>query len=107
MISGIDILSARLYNNVVQPKKCFVMKKVISSSNLRSNLFDVLETVETDQDYLLVTKKGKPVSAIVNLDYFEDLLALKSPEYLESVKEARESYKKGEKYTFDEVFGEL
>ena len=83
------------------------MKKVISSSNLRSNLFDVLETVEADQDYLLVTKKGKPVSAIVNLDYFEDLLALKSPEYLESVKEARENYKKGEKYTLDEVFGEL
>jgi len=84
------------------------MKKLLSSTNLRTNLFDVLDAIDAkDEKYLLVTKNGRPVSALVNLDYFEDLLALKSVEYKNSVKEARKNYKKGETYDFEDVFGEL
>jgi hypothetical protein len=36
----------------------------------------------------------------------EDLLASASPEYLESIKEARNDYKKGRIYTHNEVFKE-
>ena len=42
-----------------------------------------------------------------NLDFFEDLLALSSPEYLTSIKEAREEYKNGEFLTHEQVFGQL
>jgi hypothetical protein len=39
-------------------------------------------------------------------EYFlENLLAATSPEYLESIKEAREDYRKGRLYSHDEVFG--
>jgi len=34
----------------------------------------------------------------------EDILALSSPEYLESIKEARQDFKEGKTKTFDEVF---
>ena len=44
---------------------------------------------------------------IVNLDFFEDLLALSSPKYLKSIKQAREDYQKGRLYSHKEVFGTL
>jgi hypothetical protein len=35
----------------------------------------------------------------------EDILASSSPEYLKTIREAREDYKKGRVYSHDEVFG--
>lgn len=83
------------------------MIQTIPTTTLRNNLADVLEEVAKKRKYLLVTKKGNPVSALVNLDFFEDLLALSSPKYLKNIKQAREQYKKGEYYTHEEVFGKL
>lgn len=37
--------------------------------------------------------------------FLEDLLAATSPEYLESIKEARNDYKAGRTKTHEEVFG--
>lgn len=37
--------------------------------------------------------------------FLEDLLAATSPEYLESIKEARTDYKAGRTKTHEEVFG--
>ena len=37
--------------------------------------------------------------------FLEDLLAATSPEFLESIKEARRDYKEGRVKTHDEVFG--
>jgi hypothetical protein len=37
--------------------------------------------------------------------FLEDLIASTSPDYLESIKEARADYKKGRVKTHDEVFG--
>lgn len=38
--------------------------------------------------------------------FIEDLLAAVSPEYLESIREAREDYKEGRVYSHEDVFGE-
>lgn len=43
-------------------------------------------------------KKGERVS------FVEDLVAAASPEYIKSIAEAREDYKKGRTYTHNEVF---
>lgn len=83
------------------------MNMAVTTTTLRDNLADVLEEVSKNREYLLVTKRGNPVTALVNLDFFEGLLALTSPKYAESIKEAREEYKRGEIYTHEEVFGEL
>ena len=81
--------------------------KTIPSTTLRDNLADALENVATSGEYLLITKKGKPVSALVNLDFFEDLLANSSPKYLMSVQEARADYDAGNTSTHEDVFGAL
>lgn len=84
------------------------MPGVIQTTTLRNNLSDILKTIEKKKDYLLVTERGKKARAVlVNLDFFEDMLALNSPSYLKSIKEARRQIKKGEYFTHNEVFGEL
>ncbi len=79
---------------------------VVTTTTLRNNFADSLKEA-IKKDYLLVTRRGKIVSALVSIDLFEDLLALKNRKYLASIKKAREEYQKGEIFTHEEVFGEI
>ncbi|OGY27747.1 MAG: hypothetical protein A2Z42_02795 [Candidatus Woykebacteria bacterium RBG_19FT_COMBO_43_10] len=81
--------------------------KVISSTNFRNHLADVIDAVDENQEYMLVTERGEPRAALVNIDFFEDLLMANSPEYIKSIEEAREDYKAGRVYTHEQVFGDL
>ncbi|MFH1023291.1 MAG: type II toxin-antitoxin system Phd/YefM family antitoxin [Planctomycetota bacterium] len=83
------------------------MLKQVDTSTLRDHLRDVLEDVSQTRDYVLITRRSKPVSAMVNLDFFEDLLALSIPDYLKGVREAREDYRKGRVAAHRDVFGKL
>ncbi|MBU3935187.1 type II toxin-antitoxin system Phd/YefM family antitoxin [Patescibacteria group bacterium] len=77
----------------------------ITTTTLRNNLADAIDEV-TKKNYLLVAKRGKITSALVNIDLFEDLVALSNKKYLASIKRAREEYKKGDIFTHQQVFGE-
>lgn len=80
--------------------------KTISASILRSNLAAALDSVDSN-DVLIVTRRGKKERAIVDIDKYEDLLAASDPNYLKSIKKAREDYKKGEVVSFNDAFGNL
>jgi len=80
---------------------------IISSSQLRSNFSDTLKKIRGKKEFVLVSHRGKLDSAIVDIDLFEDLLELRNPKYIESIKEAREQAKRGKVYTFDQVFGNI
>lgn len=80
---------------------------VISATVLRNNLADAINEISKKRDYLLVSKRGKVDSALVNIDLFEDLLALANKKYLNSVKKARREYKEGEVFTHERAFGEI
>jgi len=43
----------------------------------------------------------------VDIDMLEDILELSDSKYLKSIRESREQYKKGEYYSFEEVFGNI
>ena len=79
---------------------------IVSSTTLRNNLADSLKKVKKDK-YLLVSHRGKINTAIVDIDMLEDILELSDSEYLKSIQESREQYKKGEYYSFEEVFGNI
>lgn len=83
------------------------MTQVVSSTTLRNNLAEAIDHVSRKAGYLLVTRKGKVASALVNVDLFEDLLALKSQKYVASIKQARAEVKRGEVFSHKDVFGEL
>jgi len=80
---------------------------VITTTVLRNNLADSLNEIKNKKDYLLVAKKGKITSALVNIDLFEDLLALVNKKYVASIKKARKEYEEGNFLTHDQVFGKV
>lgn len=80
---------------------------VITTTVLRNNLSDSLKEITTKKDYLLISKKGKVTSAIINIDLLEDLLSLASKEYKASIKKARKEYEEGKVFTHEQVFGEI
>lgn len=80
---------------------------IINTTVLRNNLASALEEVQKKNKYLLIARKKKITSAIVNIDLFEDLLALANKKYVNSIKEAREEYEKGDIFTHEQAFGEI
>ena len=80
--------------------------KTINISKLRDNLADALDAVSEDE-VLIITRRGKKEKAIIDIDKLEDLLSANDPEFLRSIADAREQIKRGEVYTFEEVFGGL
>ncbi len=79
----------------------------IPATTLRNHLADALHSLRGRNKFLLVTRKNRPVSALVDIDLFEDLLAAASPEYRKSIREARRDYREGRLLTHAEVFGKL
>ena len=80
---------------------------IVNATVLRNHLADSLKQVDKKKNYLLVAKKGKITSALVNIDLFEDLLALANKNYVASIKKARKEYKTRDIFTHEQVFGEV
>ena len=95
---------------VLTVDKCiFIMKKptLLSTTTFRNNLADAIDEVDEKEDYILVTQRGEPKAALVNIDFFEDLLMANSPNYIKSIEEARKDFKSGRVYTHEQVFGKV
>ena len=80
---------------------------IITTTVLRNNLADSLKEIATKKDYFLVASKGKLNSALVNIDLFEDLLALVNKNYVKSIQKARKEYKAGAFLSHDKAFGDI
>ena len=83
------------------------MYKTVDTTTLRNHIADVVSEVSMRKEYILVTRKSKPMAAIVNLDLLEDLLALSGAGYLRSIREARKDYREGRILSHAEVFGKV
>jgi len=83
------------------------MAKVVQASVLRNHLADAINEAGSQEKFLLVARNKDVVSALVDIDFFEDLLASRSKGYLKSIREARLQYKKGQLFSHQEVFGKL
>jgi prevent-host-death family protein len=79
---------------------------IVGATTLRNNLSDTLSEVKK-KDYLLIAKRGKITSAIIDIDHLEGLLELADKKYLRSIKKARKEFEKGDFFSHKEVFGEL
>ena len=80
--------------------------KYATATTLRNNLSSNLDLVENIRDFLLVSKRGKLTSALVNIDFFEELLELADKSYVKSIKTAREEYENGDVFSLEEVFSD-
>lgn len=80
---------------------------IITATVLRNNLADSLKEIANKKEYLLVASRGKLNSALVNIDLFEDLLALVNKSYVKSIQKARREYKAGDFSSHDQAFGDI
>ena len=83
------------------------MPKVLPATDMRNHLSDVLDSLSGKEKYLLISRNREVDAAIVDIDFFEELLASLSPRYRKSIREARADFKKGDVFTHAEVFGKL
>ena len=79
---------------------------VIASTLLRNNFSDTLSELKK-KDYFLVAKRGQIISALVDIELFEDLMALTNKRYLNEIKKARQEYENGNVFTHKQAFGEI
>jgi len=83
------------------------MPKVIETTKLRNHLASAISEVNEKKDFLVITKSGKPVAGLVDLETLEDIEALNSKEFVKSITKAKEEIRKGQFYTHNQVFGDL
>jgi hypothetical protein len=83
------------------------MPKVVRASDMRNHFSDVLNSLLGKEKYLLISRNREIDAAIVDIDFFEELLASLSPQYRKSIQEARANFKKGETFSHEDVFGKL
>ncbi|MBI4212469.1 MAG: type II toxin-antitoxin system Phd/YefM family antitoxin [Deltaproteobacteria bacterium] len=81
--------------------------KVVNATVLRNHLSEVLDEVESKEPFLLIARNDDIGSVIVDIDFFEELLAKNSPEYVKSIRNARKQYESGETFTHADIFGKL
>lgn len=81
--------------------------KTIDATDLRNNLSATIKALGKD-DILFIKSRGKLTGkVIIDDEILEDLLLLQDSDYLKSIATAREEVKRGQTYTFDEVFGDV
>lgn len=81
--------------------------KTIDTTDLRNNLSATISALGKD-DILFIKSRGKLTGkAIIDDELLEDLLLLRDEEYVTDIARAREEIKRGDIYTFDEVFGDV
>ncbi len=78
---------------------------IISATAFRNNFATTIKSVNKKREYLLVAKKGKLTSALIDIDLLEDLLEMTDKQFLKSIKKARNEYETNQTYTHEQVFG--
>ncbi len=79
------------------------MTTIINTTNLRDSFADVAKQVRGSKTVAIVTKRGRPDLALIDLDYLEDLLEAQDKDFQKSLREAA----KEKAYTLDEVFADI
>lgn len=77
--------------------------KTTNMRNARSNFSATLEAA-TNGDVIIIQRRGKKDTAVVDADLLEDWLAVQSPQYIEAIARARAET---EEIAFEEVFKDL
>jgi hypothetical protein len=76
------------------------MTKVIKSTDLRTDYAAIAKEIRGGNNVAVITKRGRPDLALVDLDYLEDLLESQDKSFQQSLRQAATE----KMYSLDEVF---
>ncbi|HCM51728.1 TPA: hypothetical protein DIS56_01160 [Candidatus Saccharibacteria bacterium] len=79
------------------------MTTVVKTKELRSSYADIAKKVRGGKNVAIITKRGRPDLALVDLDYLEDLLESQDKNFQKSLRLAAQE----KAYSLDEVFADL
>ena len=87
------------------------MAKILSISEVKTRLPELVTRVEEREEEIVVTRKGKPAAVLVNYAEYERLKetldVLSDPALIQQIHSSQRFYAKGGKgLSFEEVFGE-
>ena len=83
--------------------------KVLSLSEVKTNLSQIVDKIHERNEGIMVTKKGKPSAVLLSLDEYEslkeNLLIRSDTDLMVEIKEGIENLKKSKQlYTLQELF---
>ncbi len=76
------------------------MTKVVNATELRTNYAEIALAVRGGKNVAVITKRGRPDLALVDLDYLEDLIESQDKEFQVSLRQAAQE----KAYSLEEVF---
>lgn len=79
------------------------MTRVVKSTELRTNYAEIALTVRGGRNVAVITKRGRPDLALVDLDYLEDLIESHDKGFQKSLRQAAQE----KIYSLEEVFAAL
>jgi antitoxin YefM len=85
--------------------------KVLSLSEVKTRLSEIVAVVERRDEAVTVTRKGKPVAVIMSKDEYdgwqETIAILSDPQLMKEIRAGIQALKRTRKrYTIDELFAE-
>jgi antitoxin YefM len=87
------------------------MARIVPFTEARARLTELLDQVESQQEHVVITRKGRPAAVLLSADEYdaleETLEILQDEETLDALRESERDVRAGRLSTLDEVRREL
>ena len=86
------------------------MARVLPLSEAKARLSQLVADLEKDEEELVITRNGRPAAVLISADEFaswqETRAIRRDPALMREIKRGLRQLEKGQRFTFEEVFGE-
>ena len=86
------------------------MARILPLSEAKARLSQLVAEAEKNEEELIITRNGRPVAVLLSADEFaswqETREIQRNPALMREIRRGLSQLKKGQRFTFEEVFGE-
>ena len=86
------------------------MARILPLSEAKARLSQLVADLETNEEELIITRNGRPAAVLISADEFaswqETRAIQRDPALMREIKRGLRELEKGQRFTFEEVFGE-
>ena len=86
------------------------MARVLSLSEAKARLSELVAECEKDEEELVITRNGRPAAVLLSADEYEGWretrAIMRNRSLMEEIRQGLRQLEKGRRFTFEEVFGE-
>jgi prevent-host-death family protein len=86
------------------------MARILSLSEAKARLSELVADCERDEEELVITRNGRPAAVLMSADEYEGWREtreiLRNRALIKEIRQGLQELEKGQSFSFDEVFGE-